>query len=114
MTGIVEFCATKRMRLSPPRGMMQWINVSSFRSAVRAARSVVGTSCTASGGNPAESASYDHAKVGIMAGTVLAAVLAAVLLRLRNRRYRRIAAEETADLDRDGVPDVYQPPSAES
>ena len=39
----------------------------------------------------AGSASYDHAKVGILAGTVAAALLAAVLLRLRNRRYRRIA-----------------------
>src|SRR3954462_2898971 len=34
--------------------------------------------------------SYAHAKVGILAGTVAAAVLAAVVLRLRNRRYRRI------------------------
>jgi Na+:H+ antiporter, NhaA family len=58
--------------------------------------------------------SYDHAKVGILAGTVAAAVLAAVVLRLRNRRYRRIAAEEAVDTDRDGVPDVYQRPSAES
>jgi NhaA family Na+:H+ antiporter len=57
---------------------------------------------------------YDHAKVGILAGTLTAALLAAVVLRLRNRRYRRIAAEEAADADRDGVPDVYQRPSAES
>jgi NhaA family Na+:H+ antiporter len=57
---------------------------------------------------------YDHAKVGILAGTLTAALLAAVILRLRNRRYRRIAAEEAADADRDGVPDVYQRPSAES
>jgi Na+:H+ antiporter, NhaA family len=61
----------------------------------------------------AESASYDHAKVGILAGTVAAALLATVLLRLRNRRYRRIAAEEAMDADRDGVPDAYQRPSAE-
>jgi NhaA family Na+:H+ antiporter len=57
---------------------------------------------------------YDHAKVGILAGTLTAALLAAVVLRLRNRRYRRIAAEEAADADGDGVPDVYQRPSAES
>jgi Na+:H+ antiporter, NhaA family len=62
----------------------------------------------------AESESYDHAKVGILAGTVLAALLATVVLRLRNRRYRRIADEEAVDADRDGVPDVYQRPSAES
>jgi len=52
--------------------------------------------------------SYENAKVGILAGTLLAALLATVVLRLRNRRYRRIREEERADLDRDGVPDVYQ------
>jgi NhaA family Na+:H+ antiporter len=59
----------------------------------------------------AESASYDHAKVGILAGTVLAALLATVLLRLRNRRYRRIEEGERVDADRDGIPDVYQRPA---
>jgi NhaA family Na+:H+ antiporter len=57
----------------------------------------------------AGSASYDHAKVGILGGTLLAAVLAAVLLRLRNRRYKRIEAEETRDVDRDGIPDAWDP-----
>jgi NhaA family Na+:H+ antiporter len=57
---------------------------------------------------------YDHAKVGILAGTLTAALLATVVLRLRNRRYRRIAAEEAVDADRDGIPDVYERPSAES
>jgi NhaA family Na+:H+ antiporter len=38
----------------------------------------------------------------------VAAVLAAVLLRVRNRHYRRICAEESVDLDADGVPDVYE------
>jgi NhaA family Na+:H+ antiporter len=61
----------------------------------------------------AGSESYDDAKIGILGGTLAAALLAAVILRLRNRRYRRIAAEEAADADRDGVPDVYQRPSAE-
>ena len=37
-------------------------------------------------------------------------MLAAVLLRLRNRRYRRIAAEEQVDVDADGIPDVYEAP----
>ncbi len=67
------------------------------------------------------SATYEHAKVGILAGTLLAAALATVVLRLRNRRYKRIAEEEQVDVDRDGIPDVYQgrdprppAPSAES
>ncbi|MGK5111067.1 MULTISPECIES: Na+/H+ antiporter NhaA [unclassified Geodermatophilus] len=59
------------------------------------------------------SATYDHAKVGILTGTMAAALLATVVLRLRNRRYRRIHAEETVDADGDGVPDVYQRGSAE-
>ncbi|WP_040338635.1 Na+/H+ antiporter NhaA [Candidatus Blastococcus massiliensis] len=54
--------------------------------------------------------SFDHAKVGILVGTVLAAGLAAVILRLRNRQYRAIAAEELVDVDADGIPDVYERP----
>ena len=59
----------------------------------------------------AGSARYDHAKVGILAGTLAAALLAAVVLRLRNRRYRRIEEEESVDADGDGIPDVYQRPA---
>jgi Na+:H+ antiporter, NhaA family len=55
----------------------------------------------------------EHGKVGVLVGTVTAAALAAVLLRLRNRVYRRIAVAERVDADRDGIPDVYQRPSAE-
>ncbi|SOD94366.1 Na+/H+ antiporter NhaA [Blastococcus haudaquaticus] len=55
----------------------------------------------------AESESYDHAKVGILAGTLLAALLAAVILRLRNRRYKRMHEEETRDVDEDGIPDAW-------
>jgi NhaA family Na+:H+ antiporter len=56
----------------------------------------------------------EHVKVGVLTGTLLAALLATVLLRLRDRRYRRINAEEQRDDDADGVPDVYQRPSADS
>ncbi|MGV8968877.1 MAG: Na+/H+ antiporter NhaA [Microbacteriaceae bacterium] len=49
----------------------------------------------------------DHAKVGILLASVLAATLAAVLLRMRNRHYRAIALLESADDDGDGIPDVY-------
>ncbi|MBO0676953.1 Na+/H+ antiporter NhaA [Mycolicibacterium sp. S2-37] len=50
----------------------------------------------------------DFVKVGVLTGSLLAALIAAVLLRARNRRYRDICAQETVDRDRDGVPDVYQ------
>ena len=61
----------------------------------------------------AGSETYEHAKVGILTGTLVAALLATVVLRLRNRRYRRIAEEERVDTDADGIPDVYQRRSAE-
>jgi NhaA family Na+:H+ antiporter len=38
----------------------------------------------------------DHAKVAILTGSVIAAVLAAVVLRSRNRHYRKASAEEEA------------------
>jgi NhaA family Na+:H+ antiporter len=39
---------------------------------------------------------------------LLAALFAAVLLRIRNRHYRAVCQAESTDSDRDGVPDVYQ------
>lgn len=53
------------------------------------------------------SARQDIVKVGVLAGSLLAAFLAAILLRIRNRHYRRVFELETADADHDGVPDVY-------
>ena len=48
------------------------------------------------------------AKIGILAASVIAAVLAVVALQSRGKAYAAIAAEEEADSDEDGVPDVYQ------
>ena len=48
----------------------------------------------------------DVVKVAVLTGSVLAAVLAAVVLRARNRHYRAVFELETADSDHDGVPDV--------
>nr|WP_324199106.1 Na+/H+ antiporter NhaA [Nocardia amamiensis] len=50
----------------------------------------------------------DHVRIGVLIGTLSAAFLAAVVLRLRNRTYRRIAEADTRDDDNDGIPDVYQ------
>jgi NhaA family Na+:H+ antiporter len=48
------------------------------------------------------------AKMGVLVGSVVAALVAAVVLRSRNAVYRRIHALETLDADHDGVPDVYE------
>ncbi len=55
-------------------------------------------------GSPAN----DHAKVAILAASLLAAVLASILLGSRNRQYKKLRAEEDTDADGDGIPDVYQ------
>ena len=51
---------------------------------------------------------HDHMKVGVLFGSVLAAALATVVLRARNRVYRRIQQVETLDANKDGVPDVFE------
>jgi NhaA family Na+:H+ antiporter len=57
---------------------------------------------------PHGSAEADYAKVAILTASVLAALLAGVLLRSRNRRYRMIEKLESIDADADGIPDVYE------
>ena len=50
----------------------------------------------------------EHVKVGVLVGSLAAALLATVVLRARNRVYRRMCEIETIDDDLDGIPDVYQ------
>ncbi|MFC5827699.1 Na+/H+ antiporter NhaA [Nonomuraea insulae] len=52
----------------------------------------------------------DQVKVAVLAGSLAAALLATVILRLRARLYQRIHEAETADSDHDGIPDLYQSP----
>ena len=54
------------------------------------------------------SESDEHVKVGVLLGSLTSALLAVVVLRLRNRTYRLIHERETRDDDADGIPDVYQ------
>jgi len=51
----------------------------------------------------------EHVKIGVLTGSLVAAALAAVVLRMRNRRYRQLHVLETTDEDQDGIPDRYQP-----
>lgn len=55
-----------------------------------------------------DSPHYSHAKVAILAGSLASALLATVVLRIRNKHYRQLAELEDRDDDGDGIPDVYQ------
>lgn len=50
----------------------------------------------------------DHVRLGILSGSVLAAILASIVLVRRNKAYRLMHEEDERDDDGDGVPDVYQ------
>ena len=50
----------------------------------------------------------EHVKIGVLLGSLSAALLATVVLRLRSRTYQRLDAAEQVDQDRDGIPDVYE------
>ncbi|MFF9002752.1 Na+/H+ antiporter NhaA [Streptomyces achromogenes] len=47
-------------------------------------------------------------KAAVLIGSLIAAVCATMLLKLRNDRYRRLCEEEERDEDLDGIPDVYE------
>ncbi|MFE3328049.1 Na+/H+ antiporter NhaA [Streptomyces sp. NPDC059176] len=50
----------------------------------------------------------DEVKAAVLMGSLIAAVLASVLLKLRVRTYRALCDEEERDEDLDGIPDVYE------
>ncbi|MFD9432676.1 Na+/H+ antiporter NhaA [Streptomyces sp. NPDC060002] len=50
----------------------------------------------------------DEVKAAVLLGSLIAATLATVLLKLRNAEYRRMWEAEERDDDLDGVPDVYE------
>ena len=54
------------------------------------------------------SGQLNSAKTAVFAASVISAVLASVVLLARSRHYRRRALVEEADVDGDGIPDVYQ------
>ncbi|WP_433121728.1 Na+/H+ antiporter NhaA [Micromonospora sp. CA-246542] len=47
-------------------------------------------------------------KIAVLAGSLIAAALATIILRMRNRVYRQISETEQIDRDRNDVPDVYE------
>lgn len=50
----------------------------------------------------------DEVKAAVLVGSVIAALGATVLLKLRNARYRRMYEDEERDEDLDGIPDIYE------
>lgn len=52
----------------------------------------------------------DSAKVAVLTASVIAAILATIAIRSRNRHYAAVVAKEEADVDGDGIPDIYEEP----
>ncbi|MFJ9117399.1 Na+/H+ antiporter NhaA [Streptomyces sp. NPDC102394] len=50
----------------------------------------------------------DEVKAAVLTGSLIAATLATVLLKVRNAKYRRLCEAEERDDDADGIPDVYE------
>ncbi|OAH11346.1 Na+/H+ antiporter NhaA [Streptomyces jeddahensis] len=50
----------------------------------------------------------DVVKAAVLTGSLIAAVLSGVLLKIRNGKYRKLCEEEDRDEDLDGIPDVYE------
>ncbi|MBT2442983.1 Na+/H+ antiporter NhaA [Streptomyces sp. ISL-36] len=50
----------------------------------------------------------EEVKAAVLIGSLIAAVLATVLLKLRVRKYQALMADEERDEDEDGIPDIYE------
>ncbi|MFF7726431.1 Na+/H+ antiporter NhaA [Streptomyces sp. NPDC008001] len=50
----------------------------------------------------------DEIKAAVLVGSLIAAVVASVLLKLRDNKYKKLCADEDRDEDQDGIPDIYE------
>ncbi|MGW0534234.1 Na+/H+ antiporter NhaA [Streptomyces sp. NPDC003032] len=50
----------------------------------------------------------DEIKAAVLTGSLIAAVLSGILLKMRNAKYRKLWEEEERDDDLSGVPDIYE------
>lgn len=50
----------------------------------------------------------EDAKIAILVGSVLAAIVGAAILSRRNKHYRALAEKESVDADDNGIPDVFE------
>ncbi|MBG0853510.1 Na+/H+ antiporter NhaA [Streptomyces spinoverrucosus] len=50
----------------------------------------------------------DEIKAAVLTGSLIAALIATVLLKIRNAKYRSLCEAEERDEDLDGIPDIYE------
>ncbi|MFF5701966.1 Na+/H+ antiporter NhaA [Streptomyces sp. NPDC012794] len=50
----------------------------------------------------------DEVKAAVLIGSLIAAIVASAMLKLRNRKYRALTEAEERDDDLDGIPDIYE------
>ncbi|MEV0320794.1 Na+/H+ antiporter NhaA [Streptomyces sp. NPDC050658] len=50
----------------------------------------------------------DEIKAAVLMGSLIAAVLSGILLKVRNAKYRAMVDDEERDEDLDGIPDIYE------
>ncbi len=99
---------TRLPGVSLPRGV-QWIDILGLAmlSGMGFTVSLLISELSFGQGDPLD----DVAKVGILLGSLLAALSASALLVARNRHYRQRRAEDARDSDGDGVPDAFDDPA---
>jgi NhaA family Na+:H+ antiporter len=56
----------------------------------------------------------EQVKAAVLIGSLAAAIAAAIFLKVRDGRYKRLWEEENRDEDHDGIPDVYERPRGAS
>ncbi|MFF4318248.1 Na+/H+ antiporter NhaA [Streptomyces sp. NPDC001568] len=57
---------------------------------------------------PGDAVLMDEVKAAVLIGSLIAAILASVLLKMRDRKYRALTEAEELDEDLDGIPDIYE------
>ncbi|GAB2572774.1 Na+/H+ antiporter NhaA [Streptomyces capparidis] len=57
---------------------------------------------------PGSPETAERVKAAVLTGSLIAALAAGVLIKLRNRRYRDLLAEEERDEDGNAIPDIYE------
>ncbi|MEU9026417.1 Na+/H+ antiporter NhaA [Streptomyces sp. NPDC048383] len=57
---------------------------------------------------PQDAVLMDEVKAAVLIGSLIAAIIASVLLKMRDRKYRALTEAEERDEDLDGIPDIYE------